>query len=300
MKTLPAHTGSVSWPTPTPDGKSAKGPVVRQVPALSRGVAILRLLAGSDIALGVHEIARSLDLIPSTCLHILRVLASERLIAMDPTTKKYAVASGLVALARSALRGNAFSTTVQTDLNELSSLYGATAMGVEASGLDHMIVVALSRSASPLQLHVDIGSRFPALISATGRCIAAFGNHPWAEVKARFRTLKWDSPPTLARWEKEVQATRESGFAIDDGQYIHGVGIVAAPVSRPSGSIAALVVVGLSEQMRKAGLTSVGQDLHERAGRISSLLLDGDPARTAAPAHNSPTYPWRNRNVRPR
>src|SRR6185312_13270609 len=46
---------------------------VRPVPAVTRAVAILRLLGLSEEALGVHAIARALTLIPSTCLHILRV-----------------------------------------------------------------------------------------------------------------------------------------------------------------------------------------------------------------------------------
>ena len=32
-----------------------------------------------------------------------------------------------------------------------------------------MIVLAIARSDVPFRLHVDVGSRFPALISATGR-----------------------------------------------------------------------------------------------------------------------------------
>src|SRR5207253_5995145 len=45
----------------------------REVPAVRRAVAILRLLGKSETALGVNAIARALGLVPSTCLHILRV-----------------------------------------------------------------------------------------------------------------------------------------------------------------------------------------------------------------------------------
>lgn len=257
-----------------PTGK----PVIRSVPALSRGIAVLRMLANSPAPLGVHDIARHLQLVPSTCLHILRVLVAERLIAVDPATKKYSVSSGLVALARSALRQNTLPLLAQSDLEAVSARYGATAIVVEASGLDHMIVVALARSASPLQIHVDIGSRFPALISATGRCIAAFGKHPWAEIKAKFDKLKWDAPPTLADWREEIEATRRSGFAVDDGRYIMGVTIVAAPIAMPNETVSALVLVGVSEAMRQAGLTQIGQDLRERAAQLSRRLAGGTPA----------------------
>ncbi|MDR3533622.1 MAG: IclR family transcriptional regulator [Rhodopila sp.] len=254
---------------PEPAKKAAR---IRQVPALSRGIAILRLLGRSDEPLGVHAIARALDLVPSTCLHILRVLVAEHLVAVDQATKKYGVAAGLVALARSALRQHTFPAAVQPDLDELAETYGATAIAVEASGLEHMVVVALARADSPLRVHVDIGSRFPALISATGRCVAAFGSHPWAEIQARFSKLRWDVPPTLAAWRAEVHAARLAGYAIDDGQYIRGVSIVAAPVRMPNGSINALVVVGVSEQMRRVGLTKIGEDLHGRAARVSQAL----------------------------
>jgi DNA-binding IclR family transcriptional regulator len=253
----------------TPKARTAR---IRQVPALSRGIAILRLLGRSDAPLGVHEIARSLSLVPSTCLHILRVLTAERLLAVDPVTKKYSVAAGLVALARTALRQHTFPSAIQPDLDELSQMYGATAIAVEASGLEHMVVVALARTDSPLQVHVDIGSRFPALISATGRCIAAFGTHPWTEIKTRFAKLRWDVPPTLTAWRAEVRATQSAGYAIDEGQYIRGVSIVAAPVRMPNGSINALVVVGVSEQMQRIGLTKMGEDLRSRAARLSRAL----------------------------
>lgn len=255
-----------------PAGPAKKPARIRQVPALSRGIAILRLLGRSDAPLGVHAIARALDLVPSTCLHILRVLTEEHLVAVDPVTKKYGVAAGLVALARTALRQHTFPAAVQSDLDELAATYGATALAVEASGLEHMVVVALARADSPLRVHVDIGSRFPALISATGRCIAAFGNYPWTEIQARFGKLRWDVPPTLAAWRAEVRATRIAGYAIDDGRYIRGVSIVAAPVGMPNGSINALVVVGVSEQMRRVGLTKVGEELQRRAARVSQSL----------------------------
>ncbi|HET6609708.1 MAG TPA: IclR family transcriptional regulator [Rhodopila sp.] len=239
---------------------------------MSRGIAVLRLLGASEEPLGVHAIARALGLVPSTCLHILRVLVDERLVAVSPESKKYTVAAGLVALARTALRQHTFPALVQPQLVELARTYGATAIAVEASGLDHMVVVALARSNSPLRLHVDIGSRFPALISATGRCIAAFGHYSRAEIDRRFTALRWDNPPSLAEWRAEIAAARSHGYAIDDGRYIGGVAIAAAPVCLPNGTINALVVVGVADQMRRVGLQTIGADLRVRAAEVSRAL----------------------------
>lgn len=255
-----------------PENPDASGSAVRAVPAVTRAVAILRLLSRSESPLGVHAIARPLGMVPSTCLHILRALVAEELLSFDPDTKRYALAGGLVALARGMLRKDSFSNLAQPVLDRLAAEYGATAIGVEIPGLDHIIAVAIARPNHALRLQVDVGSRYPALISATGRCIAAFGGHPWKALEQRFRTLRWDDPPELAQWREDVRMTKEAGYAVDEGRYIAGVTVIAAPVM-PRGRVShALVVVGVSAQLGRLGLTEIGAALREEAGSLTRRL----------------------------
>jgi DNA-binding IclR family transcriptional regulator len=249
-----------------------RGAVIRQVPAVARAAAILRLLSRSEAPLGVHAVARALKLVPSTCLHILRALAAEELVSFDPETKRYGLSSGVVALARGMLRHDAFSRFAQPVLDEVSGRHGVTAIGVEVAGLDHIVVVAMSRPGHALRLQADVGSRYPALISASGRCIAAFGGHPWGEIERRFRALRWDNPPTLPQWRADVEATRRAGYAVDEGRYIAGVTVIAAPVM-PRGRVShALVVVGVSEQLRRIGVYVLGEELRVRATELSRRM----------------------------
>src|SRR5580765_870180 len=227
---------------------------VRAVPAVTRAVAILRLLGRSEEALGVHAIARALTLIPSTCLHILRVLVAEGLVAFDPETKRYRAGVGLLTIAKGVLRRPGFAELV---------------------GLEHIVVVAISRSDHAVRLHVDIGSRFPALISASGRCIAAFGGRPWSAVERHFRALRWDRPPALRAWRTEVEATRVKGYAVDEGNYIKGVTVIAAPVGAGSDRVSHVVVaVGPTEQVRDIGVDRLARDL-SATGRELSRKLGG-------------------------
>ena len=248
-------------------------PRIRQVPAASRAIAILRLLAGSGEPLGVNAIARSLGLVPSTCLHILRVLVDEELAAFDPDAKRYRLDAGVLTLARSFLRRSAFGDIAQPALDRLSGRFGVAAIGVQVLGLEHMIVVAISRSELPLRLHVELGSRFPALISATGRCLAAFGGHGRRELEARFRKLRWDRPPSIAAWRAEVEAARADGYSVDDGNYIAGVAILAAPVlDRRRLMSHAMVAVGLREQVARAGAAALGAELTSAAALVTERL----------------------------
>ncbi|MFI4986557.1 MAG: IclR family transcriptional regulator [Alphaproteobacteria bacterium] len=262
--------------TREPVPRTRRKPVARQVPAVTRAIAILRLLGKTDAPLGVNSIARALGLVPSTCLHILRVLVAEELVACDPETKHYSLDEGILALARSVLRRNSFGHVVQPMLNEMSQRYGVAVVGVKVSGLDHIVVVAIAKSEQPMRIHVEIGSRFPALISSTGRCLAAFGGYPMGELEARVRALRWDRPPSLKRWRAEVAAARRNGYSVDEGNYMSGITVMAAPVLGRGGRMThGVVAVGVSEQIRRHGTAKLGEALKAIAARVSGEFATG-------------------------
>jgi len=246
------------------------------VPAVSRAAAILRLLGRSSEPVGVQFIARALGIIPSTCLHILRTLVAEEFVGFDPITQLYTLNAGVLMLARQWLSQDRFAAIAQAPLDAIAREYGVTAMGVQIVGLEHMIVVAMARSETMIQLHTQIGSRFPATISASGRCIAAFGDYERDELRRRFRGLRWDNAPSLAEWEAQVAETGVKGYAIDQGNYMAGVTVVAAPVFGVSSKLThCLVVVGISGQLQDQMLARIGRDLRESAALVSRQLGSG-------------------------
>lgn len=246
------------------------------VPAVSRAAAILRLLGRSTEPQGVQAIARALDIIPSTCLHILRTLVAEEFVRVDPVSKLYSLNAGVLMLAHQWLSQDRFAGLVQPMLERTARQHGVTAIGVQVAGLEHMIVVAMARSETMIQLHTQIGSRFPAMISASGRCIAAFGGYAAEELERRFRKLRWDRAPSLAEWQRQVEQTRSDGYAIDQDQYIAGVTVLSAPVFGVGGRLAnCLVVVGISGQLQEQTLLRIGRHLRDSAVQLSRQLGAG-------------------------
>lgn len=244
-----------------------------KAPAISRAAAVLRLLGKRDSALGVQAIARELGLVPSTCLHVLRVLVAEELVAFDEDTKRYSLDAGILTLARHWLRQNEFTHIAQTHIDRIGAEYGITLLGVRIVGLEHIIAVAISRSTASFQLSTQIGSRFPALISATGRCIAAFGGHARSDLEAAFNLLRWDDPPPLDQWWREVEETRSNGLALDDGNYMSGVTVIAAPVWSSGQRLHhALVAIGISSTVRGQKLTNLRAEVAQAAQAISRGL----------------------------
>ena len=245
----------------------------RAVPAVSRAIAILRLLARSPEPLGVKALADQLGLVASTCLHILRVLVAEGLVRLDPATRRYSVGNGIATLARAALARDPFPAMAQPALDQLSSRWKVTAIGVEIVALDHMLVLAISRSDAPFRLHVDVGSRFPALISATGRLVAAFGKWQPGELEQRFKKLRWSKAPGYRRWLQQVAQVRERSYSLDEGDYIAGVTLIAVPVFNGLGELShALVAAEVGETSGPRARRGLTEDLLATARQISGGL----------------------------
>ncbi|SSW65265.1 HTH-type transcriptional repressor AllR [Achromobacter veterisilvae] len=252
---------------------SAAGPRVRPVPAVTRSIAILRLLGRSGAPMTLKEISQELDMVTSTCLHILRVLVLEGLVKVDAGAKRYSLGVGMLMLARSVIESSPFPALVQPVLDRLSSAANVTAIGVEVVGSEHMVVLALSRSTSPFSLHVDVGSRFPAFISATGRLVAAFSGFSDKELERRFKALRWDKAPEFSAWKADVEAARCDGYSMDRSNYINGVVLIAVPLLDSHDRMThALVTAGLAQQLDEARAHALAQDLQTEARALSQLL----------------------------
>lgn len=250
----------------------------REVPAVTRAVAVLRYLGRAEAPVGVNRLARELGLVPSTCLHILRVLADEGLVGVDPASKRYSIGVGILAIARGAIQRNDFASLIEPRLTRLSAAFGGTAVATQLVGSDHMIVVALSRVQQPFRLQVDLGSRFPALISATGRCHAAFNcaDLPAGKLKARFARLQWDHPPSFDTWKRQVEQARNDGYAVDHGSYIDGVTIIAVPFLDGAGRMThSIVAIDISTRLQAIGIASVAGQMQQIRDEVAELLFDG-------------------------
>jgi DNA-binding IclR family transcriptional regulator len=256
----------------SPDRELAKAVETSKAPAISRAIAVLRLLGKSDMPLGVQAIARELGIGPSTCLYVLRTLIDGELVSFDPATKQYALEAGVLTLARHWLKRNRFTDVAQPVIDQIGRDFDVTVAGMHVVGLEHIIAVAASQSSSNMQVSIQIGSRFPALISVTGRCIAAFCDHSEGDLESRFKALRWDSPPSFDEWKSQVRQTRAQGFAIDNGNYIAGVTLIGAPVWTRDQLSHTLVALCLGSALKRKGFPKLQKALLSGAQMLSAQL----------------------------
>jgi DNA-binding IclR family transcriptional regulator len=244
-----------------------------RAPAVARAAAVLRALARERSGLGVTEIARRVDMIASTCFHVLKALVAEGFVTFDPEKKTYRVGVGLLTLARDAISNSEFPKIVQPSLDDLAQKLRVSALATTVDGRDQMVVVALSRSDSMVSLHINVGCRCPAFISATGRCIAAASGLSKEDLRARFKKLQWERPPKFEDWYSDVQRAKSEGIGLDRGTFIRGVTVVATLIPAGlDGAKRAIAVIGFEHHMTEKMILQAREGLLGAAQVVAAQI----------------------------
>jgi DNA-binding IclR family transcriptional regulator len=240
-------------------------------PAVVHALNILRHLAATDTAHGVSAIARHVGISPSSCFNLLKTLAAEGMVAFDTATKTYRLGNGVDAIARA--RPDDPVERMAPGMAALAAANG-TACGLwRVTPTDRLVLVHFADSETATRIHMTVGQRLPMLIGAMGRCVAAHSGLDDDALARGFAALRWARPPTFARYCREVARARRLGWALDDGDFLHGVTTVAAPVVDAAGTVRYCVANTLFHgQSDEAGLRRLGEATARFAGDGSQMI----------------------------
>jgi DNA-binding IclR family transcriptional regulator len=208
---------------------------VELVPAIGRAAAILDLLADQDgAAVTISDLARTLHLPKSSTANLCAALAETGFIARRE--------AGFVLGRKLAELGGRYLSTV----DEISEFYDLCRQSpilsretVRASVLDGLDVLYLARhdGKPPLRLTANIGDRFPATCTATGKAMLA--TLPPDVLRDRLRgvtslpALTAKSLTSVAALLADLETVRARGWAIDDEETTIGITCFAVPVGPP-------------------------------------------------------------------
>ncbi|MGD9861885.1 MAG: IclR family transcriptional regulator [Pseudodonghicola sp.] len=232
------------------------------VGALVNGLAILRYLQKTRGGVGVTQVARDLNLNPSTCFNLLRTLVHEGLASFDQTTKTYTLSMGVVSLAQGALDRENHIRVLHPELQRLALKFGVAMNLWQVVGEDRVLLVDRTEPTSTVQISMRIGQRLPMFVGALGRCLAAQSDLPRSKMERRFNKIRLARPIDFETWYDEVQKVREAGFAVDRGHF--SLGITTVAVGIPDANMQpflAISAIGISEQIDDAKLEALSQDM---------------------------------------
>jgi len=215
---------------------------LREVPAVRRATAILHHLAFTGGGLTVTRIASDLDIIPSTCLHILRELMAAHFVAFEPNGKTYKLGFGVLGLAKQLSAHDLFIHTAAPQLESFAQEHGVSVSAQQRDGDESVVVAAATASEG---LEAPLGKRVPVLSSASGRVFAAQSDWSRVQLRARFDRVRWQARPEFDQWIEEVAEAREAGYAVDNGFFRLGITSIAVAVAAVDGTVARTLSVNV-------------------------------------------------------
>ncbi|MGW1681048.1 IclR family transcriptional regulator [Saccharopolyspora sp. NPDC002376] len=203
------------------------------VPALRRGLAILRLLAGRAGPVSAGVIARDLDLPRSTTYHLLAELVAAGFVTHLPEERRYGLGMATFELGSAYLRHDPLERLAGPLLRRLVDQVGTTThLGVLHGG--ESLYLLKERPSQPQTLVTDVGVRLPAQLTASGRAMLA--HLPAAQVRALLpssevfvrRTDR--GPRNLPELRRLLGTEQRRGWAVEDGFVTTGFASVASAV----------------------------------------------------------------------
>jgi DNA-binding IclR family transcriptional regulator len=247
------------------------------VPAVTRAAAILTELAASGgHPLSVSELARRLGLPKSSTANLCVALEAERLVSRNEMG--YLLGRRLVEL------GGAYLSTIDqvqefyTACRQQPSISRLTA---RVAVLDRLDVLYLARydGTQPIRLTANIGDRFPAHCTATGKALLA-GLDPLVLAERlrgqpRLAGLTERSITDPAVLRAELAKVAELGYAVDDEETTPGVTCLAisVPGFRTDSDPFAISVTSLSSRMDPATRETLLGELRAIAAAVSNPML---------------------------
>lgn len=257
-------TNGRTTPTPDPAAPAAArgGGAVQSV---DRAIDLLEAMARSDRPLGVGELAAATGLAQGTAHRLLRTLQARGYVRHD-ASRKYSLGASAFVLGDAAQRSLARSA--QPHLSELVTLCGETANLAVLEG-DEVVYLAQVPSPHSLRMFAEVGRHVPAHTTAVGKVLLAAMPPERAMALVTRTGLAPRTPKSITdadEFMRELAATRQRGWAADEGEQELGVRCAAVPVGQGENVVAAMSVSGPAD--RFAGVETEG--LLEQMVRIAA------------------------------
>ena len=240
--------------------------------SVERALQILVSLADGPAT--ISEIGRRLDVHRTTSLRLLRSLEDERFVRRIDDGR-YRLGPRMAMLAHAALEGVDVRAAAAGYLRDLGAKNGHT---IHLGALEDHNVIYLDKveSQHAIRMYSRVGATAPLHATGVGKAILAhsteserdrmLGEPPFRECTPNTRT-------TREALDRDLDATLEHGWALDDFEHEEFIHCVAAPIFDAAGRVSAAVSISVpSVVLDHEGLVALAPDLIGTARAISEEL----------------------------
>jgi DNA-binding IclR family transcriptional regulator len=255
------------------------------VPALRRGLAVLRLFTADRRVISLPEIIEELDVSRATGFRLAFTLEADGYLQRAPHSNAFQLGLNVLSLGFEYLASLDLLHIARPILEELRDSTDASVhMGVR-DGPD-IVYVLSAPSQHRLRSNVSVGSRMPAYATSIGH--AMLFDASLEDLRKLYRGVKMQrfseqTPANVDEFFKKLEEERSKGYVSYRSAYASGIASVAAPVRDQSGRIVAGVNVSDYESLpAMQDLDGVLKDKVLRAALAISRDLGFRPASATA------------------
>jgi DNA-binding IclR family transcriptional regulator len=221
----------------------------------------------------VSTLANGLGLPAPTVHRLLQVLVTTGFATKDPASKHYSLGPRLVSLAHQVDGGATLAAVARGELERLAEVTTETVFLSVLDGTEVRFLDCIA-SSHAVQMWSPPGSRRPLHATSQGKVILSFLSSEsvdWLLSKCDLRPHTAATITDRARLLDELMRIRESGFALNDGEFEEDTRSVAAPILDSRRQAVGAVCVGVPSF--RASVHKLRQDLAplvvEAAERVS-------------------------------
>ena len=215
---------------------------------VQKALNLLEALVRSGQPRRLTELSRELGLTKPNVYRLLSTLSALGYVKKDPATTLYSPTLKLWELGSTLVRDVDLQAIAGPRLRKLCE---ETRESVQLAVFDSGYVVYVDKvdSPQPLKAITSIGSRVPASAVSTGKAMLAW--LPTHALDLAVEHIKRYTPLTLIKRrdiERDLEETRERGYAINRGEFRLGVCGIAVPVRDRRGEVVAAIGVWGAEK----------------------------------------------------
>ena len=222
-----------------------------RAPAVERAFQLLEAVADAAEEPRLSDLARTLELSKSTTHGLVRALTAAGALEQDPDSKRLALGPLVVELAFKNRDYLFLAERAQPFLQRLRDRIDETVF-FGMINRSRTLIVGTAEARKSMKISAQPGTAIPLLAGAVGKVFLAQMEEAEARRTVEQLGLSRYTAASIVdekRFAAEVAQVRQSGVAVDRGEYLSGVNAVAVGLGRRRGVPMALWAVGFAESM---------------------------------------------------
>ncbi|MDJ0828535.1 MAG: IclR family transcriptional regulator [Desulfobacterales bacterium] len=251
-----------------------KKPDGYHAPAVEKAFRLLRFVANSNEALRLSDLSAHLQISKSTTHGLIRALVATGALNQSTQNKKITLGPATVELALKNQNYLQLGTLTQPLLDDLRDRINETVF----FGLLHpwrALIMATSEARKPMKISSPPGSSVLLMVGALGKVFLSQMDD--AEV---LQIIKENGLPQFTNasiideqtYLKEIAYVRQTGYALDKGEYLSGVNAIAVGLGHHCELPVVLWVVGFAESLNSEKIDEVKELILATATKLRKVL----------------------------